>query len=123
MSIVYLLTGLNNVADDETKHFLNARSEVEDWISFANFGYLIKSSSTAQELSTGLATYLKKNGHPQTPIYLISRVPDVGGDIQGFLPKALWKFLGLSAAEPTSTARTNELPHYEFTDGDEEVPF
>lgn len=125
MSNIYLLVGLPDVDESETTHFLNARSEVEDWISLASFGYLLKSSHTAGELTNAIASYLKTNGHKNSSLFLITRVHGPSGeDIQGYLPKALWEFLGQRNQDASSIAATVELPEYEFPGGDdEEVPF
>jgi len=98
----------------EIRNFLNARGDVDDWITVVPHLLVIATQTDAKTMVDAFATYLRKNGHKDTPTFLITPFDE---KTSGYLAKAVWEFHRKHQTDGQG------LAEYEYNPADEEVPF
>lgn len=80
---------------DQVRYFLNARSEIVDWISVVPFVYFLVSSVDVYQLSSAFMEYKRKNGNPVSQHDSGGRFSffELGSTHAGWLNKAVWDSL------------------------------
>ena len=98
MSKIVLIHDESAATPDEVRHFLNARSEIVDWISIVPFAYFIQSDASVYDLSNAFQEYKRKNDNPVTDAQTGGRFAFFHvGNSQGWLNRAVWDKINQAA--------------------------
>jgi len=97
---------------DQVRYFLNARSEIDDWISVVPFVYFLVSSISAYQLSTAFMEYKRKNGNPVSKQDSGGRFSflELGSTHAGWLNQAIWD--SLAKTYPVSSLYSSAFLEY-----------